>query len=120
MKKILTIIFAAALAWTAWAQEPVREETTEKYPLNWFVGVGGGFNLSTDALRYSTEKVGRGTGVSLDIYGGKWLTSRFGVRLGYHGINTSFDDTKVDNDHGSHPFLYAHADAVFRQDAGQP
>lgn len=114
MKKILTFIFAAALAWTAWAQEPVQKETMDKYPLNWFVGVGGGFNLSTDALRYSTEKVGKGTGVSLDIYGGKWLTSRFGVRLGYHGINTSFDDTKVDNDHGSHPFLYAHADAVFR------
>ena len=31
MKKILTFIYAAALAWTACAQEPVQKQTMDKY-----------------------------------------------------------------------------------------
>ena len=113
MRKIFIIIFAAALGLTARAQE-VRHEYDERYPHNWFVGVGGGFNVSYDGQHYSSDWTGKGTGISLDIYVGKWLNRTFGFRVGYHGINTSFDDGKVDNDHGSHPFVYAHADAIFR------
>lgn len=125
MKKILLCFILAAISTAAYAQtdtvtvfsereSQMEQQKVDKYPLYWFVGLGGGFNVSTDALRYSTEKVGRGTGVSLDLVAGKWLTRAFGVRLGYHGVNTSFDDLKVDNDHGSHPFAYVHADAMFR------
>ena len=127
MKKILIFFTLVALGVAAHAQEhdtltvrSARETAAEvkkaqKYPLNWFVGVGGGFNTSVDIRQYSTERTGAGTGISLDIYAGKWLTRRFGVRVGYHGYSTSFNDVDLPSrDHGSHPFLYAHADAVFR------
>ena len=123
MKKVLTIIlFAAATVVAAYAQEqqiagstPEEIHHAEKYPINWFVGIGGGFNMSTDIRQYSTEKTGSGTGISLDIYAGRWITRRFGVRAGYHGYSTSFNDVDLPSkDHGSHPFYYLHADAVFR------
>ena len=127
MKKILIFFLSAALGVAAQAQEQdtltvysphetARElNRPEKYPLNWFVGVGGGFNMSTDLRKYSTESTGNGTGISVDIYAGKWFTRYFGARLGYHGINTSFNDVALPSrDHGSHPFFYVHADAVFR------
>ena len=127
MKKILIFFLLAALGVAAQAQEQdtltvysphetARElNKPEKYPLNWFVGVGGGFNMSTDLRKYSTESTGNGTGISVDIYAGKWFTRYFGARLGYHGINTSFNDVALPSrDHGSHPFFYVHADALFR------
>ena len=127
MKKILIFFLSAALGVAAQAQEQdtltvysphetARElNKPEKYPLNWFVGVGGGFNMSTDLRKYSTESTGNGTGISVDIYAGKWFTRYFGARLGYHGINTSFNDVALPSrDHGSHPFFYVHADALFR------
>ena len=127
MKKILIFFLSAALGVAAQAQEQDTltvyspQETArelnkpEKYPLNWFVGVGGGFNMSTDLRKYSTESTGNGTGISVDIYAGKWFTRYFGARLGYHGINTSFNDVALPSrDHGSHPFFYVHADALFR------
>lgn len=127
MKKILIFFLSAALGVAAQAQEQdtltvysphetARElNKPEKYPLNWFVGVGGGLNMSTDLRKYSTESTGNGTGISVDIYAGKWFTRYFGARLGYHGINTSFNDVALPSrDHGSHPFFYVHADAVFR------
>ena len=143
MKKILIFFLSAALGVAAQAQEQdtltvyfavaahaQRNDTLtvysahetaaelnkpEKYPLNWFVGVGGGFNMSTDLRKYSTESTGNGTGISVDIYAGKWFTRYFGARLGYHGINTSFNDVALPSrDHGSHPFFYVHADALFR------
>ena len=127
MKKILILFALAALGVAAHAQEhdtltvrSAREtaaelKKAEKYPLNWFVGVGGGFNVSTDLRQYSTQKTGDGTGLSLDLYAGKWLTRRFGARVGYHGYSTSFNDVSLaSNDHGSHPFMYLHADALFR------
>ena len=127
MKKILIFFALAALGVAAHAQEhdtltvrSARETAAEvkkaqKYPLNWFVGVGGGFNISTDLRQYTTQKTGDGTGISLDIYAGKWITRAFGVRMGYHGYSTSFNDVNLPSrDHGSHPFLYAHADALFR------
>ena len=127
MRKILIFFTLAALGVAAHAQEldtltvrSARETAAElrkaqKYPLNWFVGVGGGFNISTDLRQYTTQKTGDGTGISLDIYAGKWITRRFGVRVGYHGYSTSFHDISLpSNDHGSHPFIYAHADAIFR------
>ena len=123
MKKILIFFFTlAAFAVAARAQEqqltvstPEEIKHAEKYPINWFVGVGGGLNASIDIKQYSTNKTGSGTGISLDVYAGKWLTRRFGVRAGYHGYSTSFNDVDLPSkDHGSHPFLYAHADALFR------
>ena len=127
MKKILIFFLSAALGVAAQAQEQDTltvyspQETArelnkpEKYPLNWFVGVGGGFNMSTDLRKYSTELTGNGTGISVDIYAGKWFTRYFGAQVGYHGINTSFNDVALPSrDHGSHPFFYVHADAVFR------
>ena len=127
MKKILIFFLSAALGVAAQAQEQDTltvyspQETArelnkpEKYPLNWFVGVGGGLNMSTDLRKYSTESTGNGTGISVDIYAGKWFTRYFGARLGYHGINTSFNDVALPSrDHGSHPFFYVHADALFR------
>ena len=127
MKKILIFFLSAAFAVAAHAQrndtltvysahETAAElNKPEKYPLNWFVGVGGGLNMSTDLRHYSTQSTGSGSGISLDIYAGKWFTRYFGARLGYHGINTSFNDVALPSlDHGSHPFFYVHADALFR------
>ena len=106
MKKIFTLLALAALSVGAYAQE-------DKYPNEWFVGVGAGFNYSFDAGRYSTGFTAEGVGTSLDIYAGKWFNRAFGMRLGYHGINTSADD-KYEHDYGSHPFFYVHTDAMFR------
>ena len=127
MKKILILFLVAAFSVAAYAQGndtltvySAKETAAElnkpqKYPLNWFVGVGGGFNIATDMRSYSTQKVGNGTGISIDVYAGKWFTRYFGARLGYHGINTSFNDVDLPSrDHGSHPFYYLHADAMFR------
>ena len=127
MKKILIFFLSATFAVAAHAQRndtltvySAHETATElnkpeKYPLNWFVGVGGGLNMSTDLRHYSTQSTGSGTGISVDIYAGKWITRYFGARVGYHGINTSFNDVDLPSrDHGSHPFFYVHADALFR------
>jgi len=122
MMKTLTFILLAATAVAVRAQEqqltasaPEEIPHAEKYPINWFVGVGGGLNVSLDIRQYFTDRTGSGTGSSLDIYAGRWLTRRFGVRAGYHGYSTSFNDVELPSkDHGSHPFYYLHADAVFR------
>ena len=127
MRKILIFFTLAALGVAAHAQEldtltvrSARETAAElrkaqKYPLNWFVGVGGGFNISTDLRQYTTQKTGEGTGISLDIYAGKWITRRFGVRVGYHGYSTSFNDINLPSiAHVIHPFCYADSDAFFR------
>ena len=113
MKKAVIFLLLAMISHSVLAQEKTERSMDEKYPLEWFVGVGGGFNYSVAATRYSSDWVTHGFGTSLDVYGGKWFTHRFGVRLGYHGINTSADE-KTDRDNGSHPFLYMHADAMLR------
>ena len=127
MKKVLVFFLLVAFSAVAYAQgqdtltvysprETAAElNKPEKYPLNWFVGVGGGFNMATDVRSYSTQKTGNGTGISVDVYAGKWLNRYFGSSLGYHGINTSFNDVNLSSrDHGSHPFFYLHANALFR------
>lgn len=108
MKKFISILFFGAMALAAFAQEQ-----EEKYPNEWFVGVGAGFNYSFDTGRYSTGFDGKGVGTSLDLYAGKWFNRVFGMRLGYHGITTSADE-KYQHDYGSHPFFYVHTDAMFR------
>ena len=116
MKKIILLCVLSALSVAAFAQEESAAEPKprkEKYPNEWYVGIGGGFNYSYDAGRYTTGFTGRGMGTSLDIYAGKWLNRAFGVRVGYHGLNTSAND-KYEHDYGSHPFLYVHGDATFR------
>ena len=74
MKKFISILFFGAMALAAFAQEQ-----EEKYPNEWFVGVGAGFNYSFDTDRYSTGFDGKGVGTSLDLYAGKWFNRVFGM-----------------------------------------
>ena len=112
MKKLFVILLFSAVSFTAFAQAESSPKP-EKYKNEWFVGVGGGFNYSFDAYRYSTGFSGKGFGTALDIYAGKWLNRAMGVALGYQGLNTSADE-RYRHDYGSHPFMYFSAAAAFR------
>ena len=115
MKKILVLFALAALSVAAYAQEDdLQLKKQQKYPNSWFFGVGAGFNHSFDVGRYTSDWSARGWGTSLDIYAGKWLNRVFGVRIGYHGINTAAETEESSIDYGSHPFYYLYADAIFR------
>lgn len=76
---------------------------------SWFGGIGGGMNFSGDGLNYFDPTRPHGVGTAMDVYVGKWLNKRIGVRVGYQGLNTS--NTYVE--YGKDPFHYGHADLLF-------
>ena len=119
MKKLLSSIALAVTCLVAVAQEApaVQEETSapvvsnNKYPNNWFVGVGGGANILFDGERYTSRDFSHvGAGIALDVYAGKWLDRVVGFRLAYQGLNASSKKTVF----GETPMMYAHADVLLR------
>lgn len=78
---------------------------------NWFIGAGGGFNVSLDGQKYVSREVSHaGAGTAADFYFGKYFSDFWGFRVGYQGLNTS--DQYVD--YAKLPYRYAHADALMR------
>ena len=107
MKGIKTILGALAVASlfvfssSAFAQENGnRDENgkvvrgayeTNKFWDNWFIGVGAGINefMAKDA---KVKWIG---GIAIDANFGKWITPDLGLRLGWKGLNNSFDQSDV-------------------------
>ncbi|WP_099372200.1 hypothetical protein [Sphingobacterium sp. 1.A.5] len=98
MKKISTIILATLFALGGFAKEPIEKDPwktkfmaekvyQETSDLNhWFVGasVGGQVYFGDHDKQLS---FGKRITPQFEIYAGKWLNERFGLRLGLNGIN---------------------------------
>ena len=93
--KIKAFLFAALLlaGVSAFAQEASEGETgkgptdsfiSHSFKDNWFIGVGGGLNMTVDL----PTPIIQGTGLALDLNFGKWLDPMWGIRAGFNGINT--------------------------------
>ena len=119
--KIKAFLFAALLfaGVSAFAQEASEGETgkgptdsfiSHSFKDNWFIGVGGGLNLTVDM----PVPIIRGTGLALDLNFGKWLDPMWGIRAGFNGINTknaNFAD--ANGDPQKYTFVMAHGDVMW-------
>lgn len=79
---------------------------TNRFGDNWFIGVGGGINLFL--LDQHTPAIGP----SIDANFGKWFTPSVGMRAGYQGIFTNFDDQRFGYMYIHGDFLWNFSDAV--------
>ena len=80
-------------------------------PLNWFIGAGGGMNVSNDGQRFvNRENSHWGVGTAGDFYIGKYFNRTVGFRVGYQGFGLSNRYTNYDRTR----FQYYHADLLFR------
>jgi outer membrane protein OmpA-like peptidoglycan-associated protein len=73
---------------------------TNRFGDNWFIGVGGGINL------FLLDNYTPSIGPSIDANFGKWFTPSVGMRAGYQGIFTKFDDQKFG-------YMYIHGDLLW-------
>ena len=73
---------------------------TNRFGDNWFIGVGGGINL------FLLDQYTPAIGSSIDANFGKWFTPSVGMRAGYQGIFTKFDDQKFG-------YMYIHGDLLW-------
>jgi outer membrane protein OmpA-like peptidoglycan-associated protein len=73
---------------------------TNRFGDNWFIGVGGGINL------FLLDQYTPAIGPSIDANFGKWFTPSVGMRAGYQGIFTKFDDQKFG-------YMYIHGDLLW-------
>jgi outer membrane protein OmpA-like peptidoglycan-associated protein len=73
---------------------------TNRFGDNWFIGVGGGINL------FLLDQYTPAIGPSIDANFGKWFTPSVGMRAGYQGIFTKFDDKKFG-------YMYIHGDLLW-------
>jgi outer membrane protein OmpA-like peptidoglycan-associated protein len=73
---------------------------TNRFGDNWFIGVGGGINL------FLLDQYTPAIGTSIDANFGKWFTPSVGMRAGYQGIFTKFDDQKFG-------YMYIHGDLLW-------
>ena len=112
MKTIFGVLAAASLLFSvnAFAQENGnRDENgnvvrgpyeTNAFGDNWFVGGGIGLNagFNTGNVAPAAGKVSYFTapGIGLDVYGGKWLTPEYGLRLAYHGLTNGSSFSPLD------------------------
>ena len=81
MKKIFVILAAAALAFSANAQEANENLVIGSAGDNWFLGIGGGVNAMYNAEKFNTPK---NPAVAINL--GKWFTPAIGFRMGYLGL----------------------------------
>jgi len=80
MKKIFVIFAAAALAFSANAQEANKNLLIGPGNGNWFVELGGGVNFTYDEGKFSKAAP------AIEVNFGKWFTPAIGFRAGYHGF----------------------------------
>lgn len=109
MKKIFVILAAAALAFSANAQEANENLLIGNAGSNWFISVNGGVNFMYNAKSWSKP-----TNPAVAINLGKWFTPAIGFRVGYLGIKDTNPYGKTWFS-GSEPFGYnlAHLDAMW-------
>ena len=109
MKKIFVILAAAALAFSANAQEANENLLIGNAGSNWFISVNGGVNFMYNAKSWSKP-----TNPAVAINLGKWFTPAIGFRVGYLGIKDKNPYGKTWFS-GSEPFGYnlAHLDAMW-------
>ena len=109
MKKIFVILAAAALAFSANAQEANENLLIGNAGSNWFLSVNGGVNFMYDAKSFSKPN-----NPALAINLGKWFTPAIGFRMGYVGIKETAAATNIWFT-GTKPFNYnlAHVDAMW-------
>ena len=77
MKKIFVILAAAALAFSANAQEANENLLIGNAGSNWFISVNGGVNFMYNAKSWSKP-----TNPAVAINLGKWFTPAIGFRVG--------------------------------------
>ena len=109
MKKIFVILAAAALAFSANAQEANENLLIGNAGSNWFISVNGGVNFMYNAKSWSKPN---NPAVAINL--GKWFTPAIGFRVGYLGIKDRNPYGKTWFS-GSEPFGYnlAHLDAMW-------
>lgn len=109
MKKIFVILAAAALAFSAKAQEANENLLIGNAGSNWFISVNGGVNFMYNAKSWSKPN---NPAVAINL--GKWFTPAIGFRVGYLGIKDQNPYGKTWFS-GSEPFGYnlAHLDAMW-------
>ncbi len=109
MKKIFVILAAAALAFSANAQEANENLLIGNAGSNWFISVNGGVNFMYNAKSWSKPN---NPAVAINL--GKWFTTAIGFRVGYLGIKDKNPYGKTWFS-GSEPFGYnlAHLDAMW-------
>lgn len=109
MKKIFVILAAAALAFSANAQEANENLLIGNAGSNWFISVNGGVNFMYNAKSWSKPN---NPAVAINL--GKWFTPAIGFRVGYLGIKDTNPYGKTWFS-GSEPFGYnlAHLDAMW-------
>ncbi|OYD44197.1 hypothetical protein CHU00_18255 [Sphingobacterium cellulitidis] len=98
MKKLSSIVLATMFAMVGFAKEPVKGDPwktnfmankafQESYDLNhWFVGANVGAQIYFGDHDKQLS-VGKRITPQFEVYAGKWLDEKFGVRLGVNGIN---------------------------------
>lgn len=78
---------------------------------HWFAGIGAGVNIGLDFGPMMSRGLSHaGAGTAFDLYAGRWVSSRVGVRAGYQGFTTSNHFTN----YGKELFNYIHADVLWR------
>ena len=119
--KIKAFLFAALLlaGVSAFAQEASEGETgkgptdsfiSHSFKDNWFIGVGGGLNMTVDL----PTPIIQGTGLALDLNFGKWLDPMWGIRAGFNGINTKDRNyADANGDPQKYTFVMAHGDVMW-------
>jgi len=80
---------------------------------NWFVGVGGGFNMFTNLKNNFTPDFTP----ALDVNFGKWFDPNFGARIAYQGLTGAMnppDGSAADDSDREHfGFAYFHGDILW-------
>lgn len=109
MKKIFVILAAAALAFSANAQEANENLLIGNAGSNWFVEIGGGVNFTYDQQKFSKISP------AVEFNFGKWFTPAIGFRAGYHGIQGLAADKPQTWFSGDKAFGFhmAHLDAMW-------
>ena len=79
---------------------------TNRFGDNWFIGAGGGINL------FLLDQYTPAIGPSVDANFGKWFTPSIGMRTGYQGIISKFEDQKFGYMYIHGDFLWNFSDAV--------
>ena len=114
INKLIAVAVALGTSFAAFAQDAATTANQlEPVEVNdyWFAGIGGGMNFGYNGREFvARNNSGNGAGFAMDVYAGKWINNWAGFRAGYQGLSIS----DIYTDFGKNPFMYIHADALFR------